>query len=69
MGCEKTSEVFLCECRHLEEFVQILEDDYEYPLTIDGKSLVNILSEYSKLKRKGWFFGNLTIISLSLPIY
>ncbi|KAG1665148.1 Protein NPAT [Nymphon striatum] len=51
LSCNQASEAFLCECKHLEEYAQSLEDDYEYPLTIGGKSLINILSEYSQLKK------------------
>lgn len=49
-GCIRTIRVYLTENSHLKEYVACLQQGHEYPTTIAGKSLIDILQEYCHLK-------------------
>ncbi|GAB6025104.1 hypothetical protein CHUAL_010535 [Chamberlinius hualienensis] len=52
-SCKKTVGMFLNESSHLTEYVELLLNGKEYPTSINGKSLLDILNEYCQLKCQG----------------
>ncbi|KAK3598823.1 hypothetical protein CHS0354_007427 [Potamilus streckersoni] len=48
--CLKTYQSFLKESPHLLEYISLLKAGQEYPTTIAGKNLMNMLQEYASLK-------------------
>ncbi|KAL5011112.1 hypothetical protein ScPMuIL_013417 [Solemya velum] len=49
-GYTTTCRNFLKECSHLSEYIALLKRGLEYPTSINGMSLSQILEEYAKLK-------------------
>ncbi|KAL3882791.1 hypothetical protein ACJMK2_029098 [Sinanodonta woodiana] len=49
-NCLKTYQSFLKESPHLLEYISLLKGGQEYPTTIAGKNLLNMLQEYAALK-------------------
>ena len=52
-GCEKAYKTFLSESPHLREYASLLKRGREYPTSINGKSLQDMVHMYGYLHSKG----------------
>ena len=52
-GCDKAYKTFLSESPHLREYASLLKRGREYPTSINGKSLQDMVHMYGYLYSKG----------------
>lgn len=56
MECVRTIRIYLTENSDLNEYVNCLQQGQEYPTSIGGKTLTDILNDYCFMKASGLLF-------------
>ena len=54
-GCRASYRTFLGESQHLQEYMNLVEIGYQYPTSIAGQSLTDMLEAYTASKLEGRF--------------
>ncbi len=57
-GCDKAYKAFLSESPHLTEYAHLLKRGSEYPTSVNGKTLKEMVHFYGQLNSKGNFIHN-----------